>query len=545
MKTSIEMTYFKAKFSGIFRKRNQRNAGLINYHDINWDYLFITNPAKTDIKEIEHLKAGDFWYKKKIRDKKWYRFLLNTTEIQISKEGDSVIPTEALYYQGDLHDVLIREFDTDPVKGLPKIKKVSQEHYEMSGTLYFGIPKNLPKPVGIREKVLGNPLQRTLGRGLNIFKPSNLFARKKLTETPIVSNTAAEEPLTTTPDNTRKKGGCLSALGNGFTFLYWLGALYYLWHSMPGLFWIILGAGILWLLSKLLGMSCLKNGLSLLLIGFLVYYWMTNYKTVKQQIKPEDQGQGTIKILPPKEDTENQNSNEKDYLTEKQISWWDFIKNNYNISYNTSSLKFLDIQKHNAGVGQFQGQNEVEIYTRVYNHMVTYDNKYIDSVVLKLKQRAAEKKLNKIQQAEMVTTLIQEIPYCLVHDRSCKEVVQQSGGGFIEEYHEDGGPCLPNIPAGLQSPYQFLHNLKGDCDTRSVLAHLLLTRLGIGSSVWISTKYGHSILGVALPVGAGSYKTIRGVKHYAVELTAKGFRLGMIAPEQRNMNNWDITLYKQ
>lgn len=177
--------------------------------------------------------------------------------------------------------------------------------------------------------------------------------------------------------------------------------------------------------------------------------------------------------------------------------------------------------------------------------MVNFDNRYIDSVVLTLKEQATRKKLNKIQAAEMVVTMIQEIPYCLVHDLSCKEVVQQSGGGFIEEYHEDGGPCLPNIPAGLQSPYQFLHNLKGDCDTRSVLGHLLLTRLGIGSSVWVSTEYGHSILGVALPVGSGSYKTIRGVKHYAVELTAKGFRLGMIAPEQRNMNNWNITLYRQ
>jgi len=540
MKPGLDMTYFEARFTGLFRKKNQRNAGLIDYHDIKWDHLFITNPVKSNPQEIEQLKAGDYWYKEKIRDKKSYRFLMNTTEILIAKEGNTDVPGDVLHYQGDLHHVLIRDFDTNSANGLPKIKKVSQDHYEMSGTIYFGIPKNNPKPA-VAQKPTGNPIARTLGAGLNIFRPSRLFARNK-NLVPDNNPNLTEDTATAQP---QKRGGCLSAFGNGFTFLYWLGALYYLWHSMPWLFWIILGAGILWLLSKLLGMSCLKNGLSLLLIGFLVYYWMNNYKTVKQQIKPEDQGEGNVKILPPKEDTENQNSNEKDYLTGKQISWWDFIKNNYNISYSTSSLKFLDIQKHNAGVGQFQGQNEVEIYTRVYNHMVTYDNKYIDSVVFKLKQRAAEKKLNKLQQAEMATTMIQEIPYCLVHDLSCREVVQQSGGGFIEEYHEDGGPCLPNIPAGLQSPYQFLHNLKGDCDTRSVLAHLLLTRLGIGSSVWISSAYGHSILGVALGVGSGSYKTIRGVKHYAVELTAKGFRLGMIAPEQRNMNNWDITLYKQ
>jgi hypothetical protein len=55
--------------------------------------------------------------------------------------------------------------------------------------------------------------------------------------------------------------------------------------------------------------------------------------------------------------------------------------------------------------------------------------------------------------------------------------------------------------------------------------------------------YGHSILGVGLPVGVGQYKKVNGVKHYAVELTAKGFDLGMISPEQTQMNNWDIALY--
>jgi hypothetical protein len=39
------------------------------------------------------------------------------------------------------------------------------------------------------------------------------------------------------------------------------------------------------------------------------------------------------------------------------------------------------------------------------------------------------------------------------------------------------------------------------------------------------------------------YKEVEGVKHYAVELTAKGFRLGMVAPEQARPNNWEITLY--
>jgi hypothetical protein len=143
--------------------------------------------------------------------------------------------------------------------------------------------------------------------------------------------------------------------------------------------------------------------------------------------------------------------------------------------------------------------------------------------------------------AEMVITFIQEIPYCLVHEGSCSDAIKY--GGFMQEYHQADKPCLPQIIGGVQSPYEFLHNLKGDCDTRSLLGHAILAKLNIASSVWVSETYGHSILGVAVPVGNGIYKEINGVKHYGVELTAKGFRLGMVAPEHARPGNWDITLY--
>jgi hypothetical protein len=68
--------------------------------------------------------------------------------------------------------------------------------------------------------------------------------------------------------------------------------------------------------------------------------------------------------------------------------------------------------------------------------------------------------------------------------------------------------------------------------------------LGISSSVWVSEQYGHSILGVGVPVSSGAQKSVMGVPHYGVELTAKGYRLGMISPDQRNLRNWDIALYK-
>jgi hypothetical protein len=46
-----------------------------------------------------------------------------------------------------------------------------------------------------------------------------------------------------------------------------------------------------------------------------------------------------------------------------------------------------------------------------------------------------------------------------------------------------------------------------------------------------------------LPIAGGVHKTIDGISHYGVELTAKGYRVGMVNPEHYNMSNWDIALY--
>jgi hypothetical protein len=59
----------------------------------------------------------------------------------------------------------------------------------------------------------------------------------------------------------------------------------------------------------------------------------------------------------------------------------------------------------------------------------------------------------------------------------------------------------------------------------------------------VSETYSHSILGIGLPIAGGVHKTIDGISHYGVELTAKGYRVGMVNPEHYNMSNWDIALY--
>jgi hypothetical protein len=170
------------------------------------------------------------------------------------------------------------------------------------------------------------------------------------------------------------------------------------------------------------------------------------------------------------------------------------------------------------------------------------DRDKVKTVAKIFSDSAVRKRLGPLETAEMVVAFVQEIPYYLVHDGTCQEA-SATGNDFITEYHRNRKPCLANVDAGVQSPYEFLHNLKGDCDTRSLLAHAILRELNIASSVWVSETYGHSILGVAVPVGHGIYKEIQGIRHYGVELTAKGYRLGMVSSEHAEPRNWQITLY--
>jgi hypothetical protein len=253
---------------------------------------------------------------------------------------------------------------------------------------------------------------------------------------------------------------------------------------------------------------------------------------------------GSIVVSPPKQVDKN---GEVDYEITKNINWFDFLKNKFQLVYTTSVQSFFQSQKeHNQAEINISksAKNPISYYNKLFLKLELLDETKIDSIVRLLSKKAESKRLNQLQTAEMVTTFIQEIPYVLIHQSSCKQIMDASpDDSFVVKYHNEQKPCMPNIPGGVQSPYEFLHNLKGDCDTRSLLGYSILKKLNIASSVWVSEAYGHSVLGIGLPIGNGVYKNIKGINHYPVELTAKGFRLGMIAPQHRDMSNWDIALY--
>ena len=258
--------------------------------------------------------------------------------------------------------------------------------------------------------------------------------------------------------------------------------------------------------------------------------------------------------LTPKEDEDSKKANVKSRREKKEgsgeiisrhsIEWPYPQRTNLNLmQYATADAEYSKSLDNHNKVSKVSATEEMQFWNQAYRILLAHDQEKVDSIANIVQSVSEKKNFSTLQSAEYLVTMIQEIPYVLVHDMTCKEAVLQYKG-FVAQYHMQGKPCLPNIVAGVQSPYEFMHNLKGDCDTRTLFAHAVLNKLGISSSVWVSSAYGHSILGVGVPGSSNNRKIVNGVPHYAVELTAKNFRIGMIAPEQNQMSNWKIAVYK-
>lgn len=537
--------YYKAEFTGIFHTRERASLPFHHFSEIEWEQLKITQVETIEPYDSWEHQTSNSWYRKKMKpNKNWFQSRqwvsrwpklitqkdfpwIRSVKWQFPvsrKRTHLIIPlNEQFQLQEELHEVVLKR-----IQLIDHGKEWFGGMREAKGIIYFQIHLQPEKPKSIPAAAvpLATTIQETITPAVeNAPSVTNLWSINQDLDT---SSAIApiQQPLTMSPKGNRKWR---------WFMLIWL--LLCLW-KFPVLFvpsLIIFGAIAFYRYFRKACLGLLASLFIFGLAGFLLFQYLPKSQDDKRTTDKKD---GTIKILPPKKTDGN------DLLTEKQVDWWDFFSNFYQVSYNTSSLSFFDSEQfHAQAVQGISTNSSVEFFTELYQKLESNDASKLDSLVELFKNRIEEKQLSPIKSAEMVTTFIQEIPYFLVHDLDCKTAVATSNSDFMTQYHSENKPCLPNIPGGVQSPYEFVHNLKGDCDTRSLLAFTILKKLGISASVWVSETYGHSIVGVGLPVGAGSYKEINGVKHYATELTAKGFRLGMISPENQNMSNWEITLF--
>ena len=93
---------------------------------------------------------------------------------------------------------------------------------------------------------------------------------------------------------------------------------------------------------------------------------------------------------------------------------------------------------------------------------------------------------------------------------------------------------------GLLPPNAVAWERRGDCDSKAMLAILLLHELGIDAVMLSSDAHGHAVVGVDLPYGR-SQLTFEGRRYAMTEVTAYGWPLGELPPSVRHPDDWTPT----
>ncbi len=217
----------------------------------------------------------------------------------------------------------------------------------------------------------------------------------------------------------------------------------------------------------------------------------------------------------------------KDYNNNIYEGDLDILKTDYILSYNNRQNTNYRLNNNYS-------------WTNMYSNLIHFDKEKLNRIYLMFSEIQKKNKLNSREFAEVIVSCIQDIEYSLVLQKECNPYLYQDK--FIREYlSECNNCCIGNIKYGVQSPIEFMTNLYGDCDTRTILLYSILSKFGYDVVVLGSMQYQHSILGINLPY-QGKYKVHNGKKYYVWETTSIGFTPGIIPPHQANMNLWNIHL---
>lgn len=295
----------------------------------------------------------------------------------------------------------------------------------------------------------------------------------------------------------------------------------------------------LFITSKILKNSPKK---SIFIYGFIVVVFFLGIKTF---------GNFLINLLNTNFETslsfsENENV-ERTYILENNDStavfqskreWKDNFGNSYEGNLTIRENDFLTLSS--APFSYIHKNRKINYWGGLYNQMENRDSPSLDLIMKTFSDIHAAKKLNQMEFAEMIVTCIQDIPYSFVFQEECQpeSYYDESIARVLRSCPEC---CIGNIPYGVQTPIQFLYNLKGDCDTRTVLIYSILKHFNYDVAILNSDFYLHSIIGLNIPA-TGEYKIYNGKKYMLWETTAKYYKAGVLPVNFNDVTHWNVVL---
>ena len=212
-------------------------------------------------------------------------------------------------------------------------------------------------------------------------------------------------------------------------------------------------------------------------------------------------------------------------------SWLTYpSRQHYCVDYTTSEEAFVNSHDFRESYSNFWSVDNLGYWGSLYKTIFEREKEQLVSIVDSLLNIKRLKQLNRTDFAEVIVAFVQDIPYSYIKT-----------GDDCDSRDDPRLDCVPNQKFGLLSPIEFLHTLKGDCDTRTLLLYSLFKQLGYAPKIANSEVYLHSMLLLDVPSG-GRYLLENNQRYYFWETTVKGWHAGDLPPEYGNEKYWEIVL---
>jgi hypothetical protein len=352
-------------------------------------------------------------------------------------------------------------------------------------------------------------------------------------------------PIKTIEENLGCRDGCASFSPLFFIFLLFLIIFSIIPSIIPLAIWLVFMLSYL-LLSALA--PFFRKFLGFIGIAIVGIYWLIGIAYIifilagllslfdfNLDYKPRRENQQTKETeYIPKKDTTSTNG---ESFVKIELEWDDYDKNHYKGVY---KINRKDIVSSNSSL-QSLLYKDIENYTQVYSNTIRKDSSKINPVYFMLDSIRVKNNLSKRKFADVIVTMVQSIPYSLVLTESCDDPSVRNET-MIRQMLDAGIPCRGPQPFGILTPVYFSTELNGDCDTRTLYLYAILKHFGYDVVILNSNQYQHSMLGLNVKNGNGTYKYYRGKPYYFWETTAKNQRLGRLARENGIVQFWNVVL---
>lgn len=276
---------------------------------------------------------------------------------------------------------------------------------------------------------------------------------------------------------------------------------------------------------------------SLIILAVMVGGISLGLRYLSQELRRDNSGADHFEGLEGVNRSTLQEGNQTTAVLASNRVWRDNYGSSYQARLMVREQDFEQLKDYLKGYSPIGQSN---FWGQLYSYMEQQDGPKLDLLIRTFREIGQSRQLTPMEFAEMVVSCIQDIPYSLVFQDECLPAYMYESS--IQRILEDCPECcLGGQPFGIQNPISFMANLKGDCDTRTVLIYSILKAFDYDVAILNSDFYRHSILGLNI-AASGQQKFFNGKRYYVWETTARYYKIGQLPYSVDDMDYWNVVL---